>query len=1357
MPALRPTSDGPVPYRSLVTRLDDEPPPAPKPPSESTVTRLRDALPQSAGGQHGDQITLSPLENYRRITNAGGAGDNAIAFTPRQPFNDLASQEVGAEQGRIDSYLRNEVGQTRRPTPEQVRFGQGIVNTMDEYQRAPAWNAATKRPQLMDAYRNNVVYPVGAGEESFYQPGYIQTDAQAARHELTHGVYYEQMSPEQRADFLRTVFDVAKTDSFVAEVVAGRAQNAPGAGVDPQHIYTYFDELNPNRVPVALRKFYDAGYLTDKASTPTQPAPDSPMAYGFATDQEARIALQMPRDQDEFQRASEYIARQPTESWRETGRDASQLVERVTQPVVSGTNALAKGIDKVPINTTMLGTGGSIGGVGTGGSIDTTKPVAEQGPLVRFGAQAAPYIGASVATGGVADVAFTAQALAYAANAASRYEQGEISGREALLEIALNAGPEALAPVLRAGGAGVRALVDYAQTPEGKAALDRIPALARNADEALTARTGEGLSGESGMVRLGGEVPSGGIDPQSITPKSAGQRLETGNVIPDQVDAMIARALQDENGIARLRAYVAADEKYVAEFGPHTDPNLASEAAKARAALDNIPASETAGTSLPSQSGREAPPVLQESASPSPPAAQDATPPEALAPVEPLQRPQEAPSAAEGMGGGEPPRTPDTAVAAPEPDGKPPVGGDVLAPVIERVVRDLQGAALTTSERKKIVRAGRQRQAAKLGPAIEGEGSTVERALAARGAEKGKIIPGIKPIGEKYTAGEVDEVYRTIDQAYQSGAINRFEYPNATSALNLLFHGERLPTPSDARLPLHLMPSEIKLLGRVFGPEFEAALPTSAAELSFFQRAVDIANIPRSLQTMLDLSASLRQGGMLAIRNPAEWKRAFNRQITAMNSEEAFSEIIEEIRRMPSYESGQRSGLRIVGTAGDANAEEAFLSTTAERLPGIGRFVKGSERGYNAFLNYLRQSVFDKKYGEFTAKVSSGKWTQERADDALEQWATFVNHATGQGDVGMLREYVPAMNALLFSPKYVISRPQSVWDLVKPGVDPAVRKATAENLATFFGGGMLLLAAAQMSGLGEVSLDPRSSDFAKVRVGNTRFDFWSGFQPLVRYATQISTGERSELFTGDVAKVNRGKTIGRFLRSKLSPMGALGWDIVIEGGKDYEGKNLDPRSPLSVGERALRSVTPLFVQNLYDAFSDGGLKTLALTAAPSALGVGTGTYGPSDEVKQEITRDTFAGDVLKPAGASIRDGAVVLDSWEENWSRDGAYIASELGLEPTESRTELRQAFIDQWVSEYLADFPALGEKQARTDIGNLFDKQDAVSSYDTARKRARLEFWKAHPDILERAVGLGLETLNEDERRILQGVSPEP
>jgi len=128
-------------------------------------------------------------------------------------------------------------------------------------------------------------------------------------------------------------------------------------------------------------------------------------------------------------------------------------------------------------------------------------------------------------------------------------------------------------------------------------------------------------------------------------------------------------------------------------------------------------------------------------------------------------------------------------------------------------------------------------------------------------------------------------------------------------------------------------------------------------------------------------------------------------------------------------------------------------------------------------------------------------------------------------------------------------------------------------MAKFVGVGVSILLAAKMMGA-NVEDDPRSSDFGKIHVGNTRWDIWGGFQPYARVLTQFITGERKATTTGDIQELNgkgfmgqtRATPLTSFFRTKLAPVPGTAWNLIE--GSDVVGNKVTPQGEL------LKSITP---------------------------------------------------------------------------------------------------------------------------------------------------------------------------------------
>lgn len=366
----------------------------------------------------------------------------------------------------------------------------------------------------------------------------------------------------------------------------------------------------------------------------------------------------------------------------------------------------------------------------------------------------------------------------------------------------------------------------------------------------------------------------------------------------------------------------------------------------------------------------------------------------------------------------------------------------------------------------------------------------------------------------------------------------------------------------------------------------------------------DLGNLPRTLQSSVDLSGSLRQAGFLGPRHYREWKDAVVEQAKALVSEDSARRVQQEIENAPMAK--YRKGTSLYQAAWDGSdldkREEQFLSSIASNLPG----VKQSGRAYATLLNKFRADIFDNVVA---------KWPEEaRTTERLEQYAKYVNAATGRGSLPeALKGLAPAMNALFFSPRFLASIPQR--HLAAFTTDPLIRNEVVKDLGAFYGTGLTVLGslyAAKRAGLlPDVEINfsnPDDPDWGKVKVGNTRIDIWGGQQQFARmmyrvvtnapaYAKAYATGNASDVKSGE----NPFNIASQFLRYKFSPIANL--EEQLRTGKTAIGEPAP-----GPAETAIREVTPLFFQDLYDAYGAGGAKAAALTAPASILGIGAQTY-----------------------------------------------------------------------------------------------------------------------------------------------------
>lgn len=1126
-----------------------------------------------------------------------------------------AARQIRAEDYRTQEFQQNELNQYERPNDAAIRFGQGIMETIDPYRRAAVMNQFNT-PELREVARRSVVYPAGPGEDSFYQPGFIQADPSTARHEATHGYYYEQMTPAQRTEFLQTVMALANSDPVAAQALKAGANTVGGTGVDPQHVYTFFTEIAPERVPSALKRFYpdmqrpDFAAGLQEALGRIQPSPE---LYGLT---QSYMADRQRRGLGTYEPDTPALRAQEA---------AYGPVERV-------------GLPPQRFGFTDIE--------------DARRALNEESPLTDRGKRAKDFWTqrdqalSAFATQQTGDkLPFFAEPFVY-----------EVPGAKYVQE--------------KAGEAG-RAVGEFTHIPGAGAAGEFIgEAIVPTQVWSVALEFVPGIGTVPGVISFGR--------------KALAKMLELRGL---PLTAKGVQQLVEQEG-------PEAVEGFIRQYQRQADPEFFQPVQTPRNAL--LRESEQ-GELVPARIPDEVKAIVTRK-----------------------------------RGRGVPIRSDEELQAA----------WEVLPPSHQKMITAMTDAVITPAERKAALKAGRIRQVSGVREALEGGGSTVERALAARGAEKGRIIPAIRAIGEQFDGSEIDELYGAIDNAFANEIITPFEHPNATSALQLLLTGKRLPTDVDA--PLNLMPHEIGLLGKIFGPEFEAALPRTPEQITLLQKMIDVANLPRAIVASFDVSAPGRQGIIVAARNPEKWIGSMGPMFRAWGSEKGYDTVIANIQKHRRFEEFVMRDVGLTDIGGGKLAEEPFASRLAHKIP----IIRRSERAYSAYLNDLRASVADKGWSRLERTAQKHGWDEARLNEAKDQWAAFVRHATGRGDVSKLAEYTPAFNALFFSPRFVISRPQTVWDMVRPGADPAVRQMVGENLGAFFAGGVSLLGLAAAAGA-SVELDPRSTNFGKITFplkggGIQTIDFWGGFQPFARYAVQVATGKRKEQFTGELVGINRGETLGRFIRSKLSPLGALGWDVLVAGGKTFEGDELT-LTPESIGNQALDRVTPLVLADMIEAYRTGGLREALVAGGVSVLGGGVSTFEPSENQAKEVEKSALDKRLDE---AQFPRAAIAFK--QDDWQRRFQQAFPGVDVSQYDTYEDLKQAAVDEWAPQ-LPSFETKGEAEARAEAGRQFDALPISEEFKAAEKAAVLQWMRTHRALAREAAKQGaFGELSKEEEEAL-------
>lgn len=418
-------------------------------------------------------------------------------------------------------------------------------------------------------------------------------------------------------------------------------------------------------------------------------------------------------------------------------------------------------------------------------------------------------------------------------------------------------------------------------------------------------------------------------------------------------------------------------------------------------------------------------------------------------------------------------------------------------------------------------------------------------------------------------------------------------------------------------------PFEFELLESVYGKPFvRALLKKRYWTKKMWEGLVEAVGLTKSFVASGELSASLRQGYLMATSHPVKWGKAFGAQWKALFSEKFADSVEKSIESSPNFDLYKKSGLDVTvrkGLGGElSKREDVYRTKLGSNIP----IIKQSERAFVTFSNKLRTDLFD-------MIVSQEGWTWKHNKVNIERLGKALNEFTGRGSLGALKKADSILNFILWSPRLLASRIQvtakAITGLPKIFND-RVSREYARAVVTAFGTSTAILAMLDYFDIAEVEIDPRSSDWGKGRIGNFRYDLFGGFQQLFRYIYSTINPTMKGKESGRIIKIKRDEVISRFFRSKMSPLVGTGMDIVT--GETFLGEEIKviPKE-LSVEEITenivFRNFIPLFWVDVADAIDEMGLKGGGL-ASPGFFGVGVQTHRITDGQKIFLYKDSIA-------------------------------------------------------------------------------------------------------------------------------------
>lgn len=492
---------------------------------------------------------------------------------------------------------------------------------------------------------------------------------------------------------------------------------------------------------------------------------------------------------------------------------------------------------------------------------------------------------------------------------------------------------------------------------------------------------------------------------------------------------------------------------------------------------------------------------------------------------------------------------------------------------------------------------------------------------------------------------------RRLDQAKQR-AVNRIE--ELQERLNTGNFSKKKVTPLVEDQELANLRVEKQNLQDEFDLEtYKMELENRTKFQKFGAALLEIWNIPRALMATGELSFLLIQGGIQTLSHPINAARSFYKAIQHFTSEKKAKEWGDFIKTQPYYEQMKKSKLALSEFDARLNAqEEQFLGGWVNfmwdyagwpiKLMGGKAYeawkqknvFKALERATVGYLNTIRIL----RYLDGMKKLEmEGKNFNDNVEE-YKNVADVINTLTGRASLGPLEgKASKVLSTVFFSPRNWASvlktmTPFAFYHFGKMGQKGTYKPSVAQKMAmadlmTYMAvtGSMVALMAAKFDDDDddetEVSLDPYSSDFMKIRIGNTRIDPWAGKQQMIvfqaRYIMNAITknGETKKLGQGMFIPT-RSELTAQLVQNKLAPTAALGFKWAQQK-VDKEGKGTLYGEEFLLSEELAGSLYPMYIGTINELWAEQPETVSGFLTAYAFLGGGVSTYKSKEQKEKE--------------------------------------------------------------------------------------------------------------------------------------------
>lgn len=376
-----------------------------------------------------------------------------------------------------------------------------------------------------------------------------------------------------------------------------------------------------------------------------------------------------------------------------------------------------------------------------------------------------------------------------------------------------------------------------------------------------------------------------------------------------------------------------------------------------------------------------------------------------------------------------------------------------------------------------------------------------------------------------------------------------------------------------------------------------------------------------------------RQGLRTLITHPKTWYNMASKSIIdfykTLKGQQAIDAVWADVLSRPNYINGEYDRAKLI-----PRAEEQFPTSLPKKVPVVGRVFKASEDAFVGSAIRARIDIFDLLKEK---AINNGvKWNDTQVKDN----GKMISSLTSRGTFGQANE---TLRIVLWAPRMI----KANWDILTVhtggiGLETSfARKEAALNLVKYIGTAAVVMNIANAISPGSAEDDPTSSNFGKIKIGNTTFDYTGGAASLIVLAARLSTnmskspttGIKKELGTG-YGQRTRYDVFIDFLSGKTTP--PISAVIMWAKGRNFQGEK--PTAKSSV----YGAFTPIAVQNAIELKDDSSVEAV-IGVILDVFGINANTYqaktdwGNNTGVIMEQFKDKVGDEKFKEANDKFNE------------------------------------------------------------------------------------------------------------------------